>query len=135
MTTHRTIRYSESFKLKVVSELESGKLPSIEAARRRYGIGGAITVQKWLRRFGKSDSLGKVVHVRTPDERDELEKLKEENRRLRDLVADMAVQQRVDEAYFKIACDAAGIEDREAFKKKLAAKPPIAPSNPPRKRK
>ena len=46
----RVVRYSEAFKLQVVSELESGSLDGIEDARRRYGTrakssaGIAVTV-------------------------------------------------------------------------------------------
>ena len=36
-------RYSEAFKLKVVRELESGEVVSLEEARRRYGIAGGFS--------------------------------------------------------------------------------------------
>ncbi|MBD3327849.1 transposase [Candidatus Peregrinibacteria bacterium] len=83
MRTERpnVIRYSIAFKRHVVSEIESAAI-SIGAARRRYGIGGADTIQKWLRQFGKNHLLAKVVHVQTPEEKDQLKLLKN---RVRDL--------------------------------------------------
>ena len=39
------MRYSEAFKLKIISELETGKLSNISEARSRYGIRGCDTVQ------------------------------------------------------------------------------------------
>ena len=40
------IRYSESFKMAIVRELEGGEMP-FEAIRQKYGIGGSGLVQKW----------------------------------------------------------------------------------------
>ena len=46
--------YSEAFKRKVVREYEAGKLTKNEL-RRKYGIGGNVTVLKWCRKYGKFD--------------------------------------------------------------------------------
>ena len=46
--------YSMSFKLQIVSEIESGVL-SVYAATRKYGIQGGHTVTQWLRKYGKFD--------------------------------------------------------------------------------
>lgn len=42
--------YSESFKMKVINEVLSGKITK-EEARRKYHIGGKSTVLKWIRKF------------------------------------------------------------------------------------
>jgi transposase len=47
-----SIRYSISFKQKVVQEVEKGA--SFIELRRRYGIKGGNTVQQWVRQFGKN---------------------------------------------------------------------------------
>ena len=57
MTTKRLgsnhgIRYSESFKMEAVRELESGDLPYAEI-RRKYGIKGSTTVAKWVRKYAQ----------------------------------------------------------------------------------
>ena len=44
--------YSTAFRLKVITEIEKGKL-SIEGARKLYGIGGSATIQKWLKKYGE----------------------------------------------------------------------------------
>lgn len=46
--------YSMSFKLAVVTEIESGII-SVSAAKRKYGIQGDSTVVNWLRKFGTFD--------------------------------------------------------------------------------
>lgn len=44
----KAIYYPESFRIKVVKEVESGIL-SKEGARRKYGIRGKTTVLSWCR--------------------------------------------------------------------------------------
>jgi transposase-like protein len=44
-------RYSETFKIHVVSEVENGRL-SLAEANRKYNITGHMTVSKWCRKYG-----------------------------------------------------------------------------------
>jgi transposase-like protein len=111
------VRYSEAFKLQVVRELEQGRFGSVAEARRAYGVRGSATVDAWIRRFGKDHLLGKVVRVMKADERAEVEALRKQVRELKAALADAHIDSRLDAAYLKIACRAAGIEDVEAFKK------------------
>lgn len=46
--------YSYSFKLQVVSEVESGEL-SKKAAQRKYGIQGDATIRNWIKKYGNLD--------------------------------------------------------------------------------
>ena len=68
-------KYPESFKIKVVKEVERGLL-SKEAARRKYGIGGKTTVLYWCRKYGREDypympgNYKQSYPQRTPDEKD-----------------------------------------------------------------
>ena len=110
-------RYSESFKLKVVSELENGKINGICEARERYGISGGGTVQYWLRQYGKNHLLNKVVKVQTADEENEIKKLKAENKKLEKNLANLYMDFKLEEAFLKIACKRDGITVKE-FKKK-----------------
>ncbi|MBN1864290.1 MAG: DUF255 domain-containing protein [Victivallales bacterium] len=64
---NETMRYSELFKLQVVSELEAGRLSSVCEARRKYSIRGGGTVSSWIRKIiynhasGSKDSGMKEV--------------------------------------------------------------------------
>lgn len=120
MDTKPTIRYSEAFKLQVLRELETGKFRNMKEAQRAYGIGGSETIAYWIRRYGKSSLQRKVVRVQTPNERDELKRLMNENRRLKEALADAQLDRMLGDAYLEIACRTAGIEDVEGFKKKHA---------------
>ena len=122
------IRYSEAFKLQVVRELESGQHGSCFAASNAYGIRGTTTVARWVEHYGKSHLLRKVVRVETTAERNELKRVKAECRRLKEALADAHLDMRLDRAYLKLACKAAGEDDVEGFKKKHAGMLSIAPS-------
>ena len=116
------LRYSEAFKLQVVGELESGRLSSVEEARRRYGIGGKMTVQNWVRQYGRNDLLGRVVRVDTGDERDRVTELEQRVRDLERALADSKVEETLAKAYFEIVCEEFGVSDVAALKKNIAAK-------------
>ena len=111
------IRYSEAFKLKVVTELETGKLTTFSEAMERYGIRGCGTVQCWLRKYGKNHLLNKVVKVQTADEKDKLKEQKARIRQLEKALADAHLDLVIEREYFKMACEVADIDNPEAFKK------------------
>lgn len=109
--------------MQVLRELEEGKFPSKEAARRVYGIHGGGTLFKWIIKYGKENLLDKVVRVETPNEVSELKQLRKRIRELEKGLADAHMDMKLEEAYTRIACRAAGIEDVEAFKKKHGGNP------------
>jgi len=118
----RVIRYSEAFKLRVISELESGELSTIAEARKRYGIRGGRTIQCWLKKYGKNKLRSKVVTVNTPEDRDQTEELKKEIKQLKKTLAETQVQSVLNDAYFKVVCENHGITDPDEYKKKLDEK-------------
>lgn len=117
-----SIRYSEAFKLQVLRELEEGKFATRAAAARTYGIRGCGTIKYWARQYGKSHILGKVIRVETPQEINETKELRKRVRELETALADAHLKGRFDDAYLRIACRRAGIEDVDDFKKKHAGK-------------
>lgn len=118
MIQRRILRYSEGFKLQIVQDLEEGRFGSVYEIQKHYGIRGAATVQRWLKKFGKHQYLGKVIRVEKPEERSEIEELRQRVRQLEKIVADQHICHEVDISYLEIACERAGIKDIERFKKK-----------------
>lgn len=116
------IRYSEAFKLHVVSELESGRLANQKEAREKYGIKGCSTIAGWLRRYGKNHLLGRVIRVEKPEERDQIKALKARIAALERALVDSKVQETVHKAYFEIVCEQTGVSDPEALKKSIDEK-------------
>jgi transposase len=115
-----TIRYSEAFKFQVLRDLDSGRFSSIAEAQRTYGITGKGTVQSWVLRYGMNHLVGKVMRVETPEEANELKKLRRRVKDLERALADASLDRLLDEAYLHIACERAGIKDVAEFKKKHA---------------
>ncbi|HBJ82830.1 MAG TPA: hypothetical protein DDZ88_02935 [Verrucomicrobiales bacterium] len=121
--SRKTIRYSEAFKRQVVAEIEDGTLDNVEHARNKYGIRGTTTVQRWVRRFGKSQLLAKVVRVESPNERDQMRHLQQRIRDLEHALAESRMRELLAEGYLHAICEDAGIKDLEERKKKWPGGP------------
>ena len=128
MKPSEAVRYSEAFKHQVISELESGKFCGPLAAARAYGIRGAETVSRWLRKYGRSDLMPRRVTITTMAEQDQTKDLKKRVRDLEKALADTHMKELVGEAYLEIACKRLGLEVEE-FKKKAA----MTRSEPPKR--
>jgi transposase-like protein len=116
------ILYSEAFKMEVVRELEESGA-SFQEIRRKYGIGGCVTVQRWVGRYGNG-TRGKIIRVEKPEEINELKQLRERTRRLERALADANLDLALERQYTRLACERAGIKDVGEFKKKAAGQLP-----------
>lgn len=111
------VRYSDSFKRRVVEEIESGRFPSIYAANLHHGIKGMRTVKTWVARLGKAHLLAKVVRVETPHEAELVACLRREIAQLQKALGQTQARSLLNESYLELACRRMG-EEVEAFKKK-----------------
>ncbi len=116
----RVIRYSESFKQKLVDEIENGFL-TIHESRIKYGIGGAETIKSWIKKMGKNHLLCKKVKIQTLKEMDEEKLLKQRIAELEKALAQTQMAYLKSESYLQVACQQMGIE-LEVFKKKQTSK-------------
>ena len=126
MRHHKAMQWEKRLKAvfdEIDRELEEGKFVSKHAARRTYGIRGSGTLLLWIAKYGKEHLLDKVIRVETPKEVNELKELRKRMRDLEKALANAHLDLKLEEAYTRIACRAAGIEDVDAFKKKHAGKP------------
>lgn len=80
------IRYSPAFKRKVVEEIESGKY-TVGEIRRIYDIWGSETIDRWLKKFGRTHLLSRVIRVEMKDEKDKLKELERQKRELESALA------------------------------------------------
>lgn len=110
------IRYSEAFKMQLVSELEREGV-TVSSLMKKYDIRGCGTIESWVRKYGNG-TRGKIIRVETPKEIDELKRLRERVKRLESLLADANIDLVLERAYTQIACEQAGIQDVQEFKKK-----------------
>jgi len=115
-SNRKVVRYSISFKQKVVNEIEHHGL-KVSEATRRYGIGGADTINLWLRKMGKQHLLNTVVRVETRDEKSRLLELEKEVKKLKLALADAYLAKDCAEEVIKQAGKLYG----EDLKKKFGA--------------
>jgi len=120
------MRYSLAFRRQVVAALEAGRFRSIEQARQHYGIGGAMTVRRWLKQLGKNHLIPKVVRVEKPDEANQVRELKKQIRQLKQALGETQLRNVLNESFLEMACEQLG-QDVEAFKKKVDTKRSIEP--------
>jgi transposase-like protein len=109
-------RYSSAFKLKVVKEIESGKL-SINNAKDIYDIGGSHTIERWIKNLGKNHLLSNVIRIEMKDEKDKIKELKDRVRQLEKLLANKELDNLMNEAFLELLAEDHGV-DLEEFKKK-----------------
>lgn len=86
-------RYSLSFKQQVVRELEETGV-SKHWIRKKYGIKGGMTLQKWIYKFGKGHLINQVIRIETMEEKDRIKQLQEEVKKLKLALADSLLAQR-----------------------------------------
>lgn len=113
--------YSTAFKLKVISQIESGQF-SIEEARRIYNIGGSTTIQKWIKKYGKNHLLSKVVRIEMRGEKDHLKKLEKEKSELESALAKAHLKIMALESLIESAEEDLGIELKKSTEKQRSSK-------------
>lgn len=114
------VRYSEAFKRSVVQEIEEGML-TMEAARRKYSIGGKMTVNKWLRQYSRNARLGiKVIQLKEEKVpatsaalRKRVDELESQNRELKLALADERLRSMAYSTLIDVAEKAYKIEIRK----------------------
>jgi transposase len=96
------IRYSLAFKRKIVQQIESGKY-SISEIRKIYDIRGEATVQGWIKQFGKSYLLNRVIRIEMKGEKDKYKELEKEIQRLKSELADEYLKNKALEKLIELA--------------------------------
>ena len=109
-------RYSEAFKLQVVSEYESGA--SISNLRLKYGIGGGNTIGQWIEKYAREGYRAKAIRIQKADEFQELKAMKKKIIALESALSESILENRM----LKATIEAAEKELRTDLKKNYAKK-------------
>ncbi len=107
--------YSLSFKQKVISEIESGKLTRSQA-RKLYGISGGSTINSWLNKLGKLHLLNKVVRIELKDEVSKLKQLEKEKKELESALANAHLKLITYETLIEVAEAELGVDLKKNLK-------------------
>ena len=113
-------RFSESVKLKVLSELSEGKYTKRELSRM-YNVGPS-TITDWIHKYKRQDLLNKRVNIESMDELSRIHALQKEIAQLKDLLIKKDLDHLVVDSYLEVAAQQLGFKDAEELKKKLAKK-------------
>lgn len=114
-------RYSESFKLKILDELTTGKLNKYQLGKA-YGI-NCSTINEWIKKYNRKDLMNTRVTVKTKDEITRIKELQKEIEQLKKLLLKKDMDALVDESYLEVAAEQLGYKSVLELKKKLNIKP------------
>jgi transposase len=111
------LMYSEAFKMKIIELLENGE-HSLNELRRIYDIGGAHTIYKWLRKYGKEHLIGTRKLVIKAEEISQMSKMREKTKNAEQENKELALEL----YYSKALLETAFEQMSEAQKKSLYMK-------------
>ena len=118
---HIVRRFSESFKLKILDELSTGKYSKVELSRL-YGIASS-TINEWIKKYDRKDLMNKRIMVESTDELGRIKALKKEIEQLKELLIKKDLDALVMDSYLEVAAKNLGYKDVIELKKKLNIKP------------
>lgn len=116
-----TRRYSESFKLQILSELSTGKYTKRDLGRI-YGITNS-TMNVWIKNYDRKDLMNTRVIVETKDEISKLKALQKEVQQLKNLLIKKDMDKLVTDSYLEVAAENMGYKNAEELKKNLNIQP------------
>jgi transposase-like protein len=116
-----TRRYSEGFKLKILSELSTGKYSKRELSRI-YGLQSS-TINEWIKKYDRKDLMNTRIMVENEDEISRVKALQKEIEQLKKLLLKKDLDQLVSESYLEVAAEMLGYKNVAELKKKLNIKP------------
>ena len=115
-----TRRYSESFKLKILSELSTGKYSKRQLGLI-YGIQSS-TINEWIKKYDRKDLMNTRIMVETKDKITRLHALQKEIEQLKKLLIKKDLEKMVQDSYLEVAAENLGYKDVEELKKNLNTK-------------
>lgn len=127
---HTVKHFSESIKLKVLSELSEGKYTKRELSKL-YAI-SYTTINDWIHKYKREDLMNHRVTIDTMDDLSRVHTLQKENAKLKDLLVNKDLDMLVLKSYLDVAAEQLGFKDAAELKKKLSTKPWAASKKAPK---
>lgn len=113
-------RYSESFKLKILSELSTGKYTKRQLGRI-YGIQNS-TMNEWIKKYNRTDLMNTRIIVQNKDEITRIKELQKEIEKLKEVLIKKDLEQLVSDSYLEVAAEKLGFKNSDELKKNLSRK-------------
>ena len=113
-------RYSESFKLKILSELSTGKYTKRQLGRI-YGIQNS-TMNEWIKKYNRTDLMNTRIIVQNKDEITRIKALQKEVEKLKEILVKKDLDHLVLDSYLEVAAEKLGFKNSDELKKNLSKK-------------
>lgn len=113
-------RYSESFKLKILSELSTGKYTKRQLGRI-YGIQNS-TMNEWIKKYNRTDLMNTRIIVQDKDEITRIKALQKEIEQLKQILIKKDLDHLVLDSYLEVAAEKLGFKNSDELKKNLSKK-------------
>lgn len=113
-------RYSESFKLKILSELSTGKYTKRQLGRT-YGIQNS-TINEWIKKYKRTDLMNTRIIVQDKDEITRIKELQKELEKLKEILIKKDLDQLVSDSYLEVIAEEFGFKSVDELKKKFNKK-------------
>ena len=116
-----TRRYSEGFKLKILTELSTGKYSKSELSRL-YGL-RTSTINNWIKKYERSDLMNTRIMIENQDEISRIKALQKEIEQLKKALIKKDLEQLANDSYLEVAAEKLGYKNVAELKKNLNTKP------------
>ena len=116
-----TRRYSEGFKLKILSELSTGNYSKRQLSQI-YGINSS-TINEWIKKYDRKDLMNTRIMIENQDEISRIKALKKEIEQLKKLLLKKDLDQLVSDSFLEVAAEKLGYKNVAELKKNLNIKP------------
>jgi transposase-like protein len=116
-----TRRYSEGFKLKILSELSTGKYSKRQLSTI-YGLRSS-TINDWIRKYDRKELMNTRIMVEDQDEISRIQALQKEIEQLKKALVKRDLEHLIDDTYLEVAAEKLGYKNVSELKKNLNIKP------------
>jgi len=116
-----TRRYSEGFKLKILSELSTGKYSKRQLCLI-YGLRSS-TINGWIKKYDRKELMNTRIMVENQDEISRIKALQKEIEQLKKLLLKKDLDQLALDSYLEVAAEKLGYKNVAELKKNLNIKP------------
>lgn len=106
--TKQVKRYSEAFKLQVVSEYEAGS--NISDLQKKYGITGGSTIRRWIKKYAKEGFRHELVRIQTAQEAGRVKELEKQVQELEQVLGKVTLEKLKLESILEELEEAYGVE-------------------------
>jgi len=111
MSKETVKRYSESFRQQVVREYEEGT--SIEDLRKKYGIGGKSTIQKWIKKYSYQGLRHELLRIQRPEEVQRIRELETRVQELEQALGRMTLEKLALESSLEVLQETYGVDAKK----------------------